>query len=233
MPVLLGLTAATVGAAAWTAVLPSREYLWQVPGMLLAGIGMGLPVPALSAELMRAVPADKRADASVLRQSIRQLGGAVGLAAGAVVLAANERVAEEAGVISVTATSAAFLVASWVLAATLPLASPCRAGPVRAGAGTRAGGPGGRGAVTVAGHRIGPTRLHDRGFSAARPRCPGVEPFSRRPLEIRTSVCSGRGTGLPERFTRGSAGPRRSRGGNVTAFERPGSGPPMDGRADR
>ncbi|WP_327257008.1 MFS transporter [Streptomyces sp. NBC_01244] len=124
VPVLLGLTAATVGAAAWTAALPSREYLWQVPGMLLAGAGMGLPVPALSAELMRAVPPAKRADASVLRQSIRQLGGAVGLAvAGAVVLAANENTADAAGVIGVDATFAAFAVASCVLAVTLPLAA--------------------------------------------------------------------------------------------------------------
>ncbi|WP_327302353.1 MFS transporter [Streptomyces sp. NBC_01298] len=123
VPVLLGLTAATVGAVAWTAVLPAREYLWQVPGMLLAGVGMGLPVPALSAELMRAVPPEKRPDASVLRQSIRQLGGAVGLAAaGAAALAANEDAADRAGVITVTATSAAFAVACCVLAVTLPLA---------------------------------------------------------------------------------------------------------------
>ncbi|MGW1776937.1 MFS transporter [Streptomyces sp. NPDC002104] len=123
VPVLTGLTAATVGAVAWTAALPSRDYLWQVPGMLLAGTGMGLPVPALSAELMRAVPPDKRPDASVLRQSIRQLGGAAGLAAaGAVALAANEDSADAAGVVTVAATSAAFMVACCVLAVTLPLA---------------------------------------------------------------------------------------------------------------
>ncbi|MFD6891444.1 MFS transporter [Streptomyces sp. NPDC059957] len=145
VPVLLGLVAATVGAVAWTAALPSREYLWQVPGMLLAGVGMGLPVPALSAELMRAVPPDKRAGASVLRQSIRQLGGAVGLAAaGAVVLAANENTADAAGVVTVAATSAAFAVASCVLAVTLPLAAVAL--PRRA----RTGGHGG------AGRRPGP-----------------------------------------------------------------------------
>ncbi|MCX4781940.1 MFS transporter [Streptomyces sp. NBC_01264] len=123
VPVLLGLTAAVAGAVAWTTALPSREYLWQVPGMLLAGVGMGLPFPALSAELMRAVPPDKRPDASVLRQSIRQLGGAVGLAAvGAAALAAHENTADRTGVITVAATSAAFAVACCVLAATLPLA---------------------------------------------------------------------------------------------------------------
>ncbi|MEU3405158.1 hypothetical protein ABZ766_14630 [Streptomyces sp. NPDC006670] len=53
--------------------LPPRSYPWQVPGTVLAGIGMGIQVPALSAELMRAVPRQDRADASVLRQTIRQL----------------------------------------------------------------------------------------------------------------------------------------------------------------
>ncbi|MDD9381024.1 MFS transporter [Streptomyces sp. ZAF1911] len=142
VPVLLGLTAATVGAVAWTAVLPSLAYPWQVPAMLLAGFGMGLPVPALSAELMRVVPTEKRADASVLRQSIRQLGGAVGLAAaGAVALAANENSADEAGVITVAATSASFMVASCVLAFALPLAAvtlPRRA--ARTGGHRNAGG---------------------------------------------------------------------------------------------
>ncbi|MCX4539322.1 MFS transporter [Streptomyces sp. NBC_01565] len=124
VPVLLGLALATLGAVAWTIALPSRAYVWQVPGMVLAGIGMGLPVPALSAELMRAVPVGKRADASVLRQTLRQLGGAVGLAAaGAVVLAANDEAADESGIVTATAAPAGFVVASCVLAAALVLAA--------------------------------------------------------------------------------------------------------------
>ncbi|MFI5765721.1 MFS transporter [Streptomyces sp. NPDC051563] len=124
VPVLLGLTSAAIGAAAWTAALPSLVYAWQVPAMILTGFGTGLPVPALSAALMRVVPPDKRPDASVLRQSIRQLGGAVGLAAaGAFALAANADADDAAGVITVAATSAAFTVASCVLAVTLPLAA--------------------------------------------------------------------------------------------------------------
>ncbi|WP_328622617.1 MFS transporter [Streptomyces sp. NBC_00354] len=124
VPVLLGLTTATLGAAVWTLSLPSREYLWQVPGMVLAGIGMGMPIPALSAELMRAVPVGKRADASVLRQTLRQLGGAVGLAAaGAVVLAANDETADERGIVTAAAAPSGFVVASCVLAAALILAA--------------------------------------------------------------------------------------------------------------
>ncbi|MFJ8014946.1 MFS transporter [Streptomyces sp. NPDC096339] len=124
VPALLGLTAATLGAVAWTAALPSREYPWLIPGMVLAGLGMGLPVPALSAEMMRAVPADERADASVLRQTLRQLGGAIGLAsAGAVVLAVDSATADASGIVSAGATSGAFVVASCALGIALLLAA--------------------------------------------------------------------------------------------------------------
>ncbi|MFD8636430.1 MFS transporter [Streptomyces sp. NPDC059656] len=124
VPVLLGLTAATSGAVAWTAALPTGEYRWLVPGMILAGLGMGLPVPALSAEMMRAVPAARRPDASVVRQTFRQLGGAIGLAgAGAVVLALNGDAADRAGIVSADATPGAFVVASCALGIALLLAA--------------------------------------------------------------------------------------------------------------
>ncbi|MFF2195820.1 MFS transporter [Streptomyces sp. NPDC058157] len=141
VPVLLGLTAATLGAVLWTLALPQRGYLWQVPGMVLAGIGMGMPVPALSAELMRAVPRRDRADASVLRQTLRQLGGAFGLAlAGALVLAANDDTADAEGIVTATATPAAFATATAFLTAALlcaalllPGGSPTRAGTAEGG----------------------------------------------------------------------------------------------------
>lgn len=123
VPVVLGLATATLGVTAWTVALEPRAYVWQVPGMILAGIGMGMPIPALSAELMRAVPEDERPDASVLRQTLRQLGGAVGLAtAGAFVLAANSDAADATGIVTATAAPAAFVVASCFLAAALLLA---------------------------------------------------------------------------------------------------------------
>ncbi|MFF4367088.1 MFS transporter [Streptomyces sp. NPDC001594] len=104
----------------WTLALPPRSYPWQVPGTVLAGIGMGMPVPALSAELMRAVPRRDRADASVLRQTLRQLGGAVGLAlAGALVLAANDDTADAEGIVTATATPAAFVTAAAFLTTAL------------------------------------------------------------------------------------------------------------------
>ncbi|MCC0093653.1 MFS transporter [Streptomyces flavotricini] len=124
VPVLLGLAASTLGTAAWTAALSPREYVLQVPGMVLAGLGMGIPIPALSAELMRAVPPAKRADASVLRQTLRQLGGAVGLAAaGAAVLAANDDAADASGIVTAAAAPAGFVVATVALAGALLLAA--------------------------------------------------------------------------------------------------------------
>ncbi|WP_260610845.1 MFS transporter [Streptomyces sp. WAC06614] len=124
VPALIGLTAGAFGSLAWTLALPSLDYRWQVPGMVLAGLGMGMPVPALSAEMMRAVPAEKRADASVVRQTFRQLGGALGLAsAGAVVLGVNDDSEDAVGVISAGATPAAFLIASSLLGIALLFAA--------------------------------------------------------------------------------------------------------------
>ncbi|MFF1643578.1 MFS transporter [Streptomyces sp. NPDC058246] len=120
VPTLTGLTAATLGAAAWTAALPMYTYPWQVPGMALAGLGLGMPIPALSAELMSAVPRDKTADASVLRQMLRQLGGVFGLAAaGAVVLALNPDASDVEGVVTASATQGGFVLASSILGVTL------------------------------------------------------------------------------------------------------------------
>ncbi|MFK0232519.1 MFS transporter [Streptomyces vinaceus] len=124
VPALLGLTLAVGGAVAWTLALPGGEYGPQVPGMVLAGLGMGLPVPALSAEMMRSVPADKRTDASVVRQTFRQLGGAIGLAGvGAAVLGVNADASDRAGVITASAALVAFVMAGCVLVAALLVAA--------------------------------------------------------------------------------------------------------------
>lgn len=92
--------------------------------MIVAGLGMGMPIPALSADMMSAVSADERADASVLRQTLRQLGGAFGLAAaGALVLAANDPASNAAGTVRASATLHGFVFASVTLGATFVLAA--------------------------------------------------------------------------------------------------------------
>lgn len=123
VPVLWGLAGATLGTAGWAAALPGGAYLWQVPGMIVAGFGMGMPIPALSAEMMSSVSVEERADASVLRQTLRQLGGAFGLAAaGALVLAANDPESNAVGNIRASATLHGFVFASIVLGVTFVLA---------------------------------------------------------------------------------------------------------------
>ncbi|MEV7614186.1 MFS transporter [Streptomyces sp. NPDC089799] len=123
VPVLCGLVSATVGVALWAAAQSSQAYAWQVPGMVLAGFGLGVPIPALSAELMRVVPVHKRADASVLRQTLRQLGGALGLAAaGALVLSVDDEAADAAGIVTSSAVHAGFVLAGGVLVVALLLA---------------------------------------------------------------------------------------------------------------
>ncbi|WP_181160341.1 MFS transporter [Streptomyces solincola] len=130
LPVLAGLLCATAGMAGWTYLLPWSDYRWYVAPMIVAGFGLGLPIPALSAWMMDAVPARAQADASLLRQTMRQLGGVVGLAgAGAVVLAFGPRAVDAAGVGHTSATRAAFAFLSGVLAlATLLSVSPMRRG---------------------------------------------------------------------------------------------------------
>ncbi|MFD7441279.1 MFS transporter [Streptomyces sp. NPDC059909] len=107
---VLGLACGTAGVAAWTSALASDNAYGQIPGMLAAGLGMGMPIPALSAEMMNSVPDEARTDASVLRQTLRQMGGAFGLAViGAVALTSNDRTANGAGVFTGSATVAGFI----------------------------------------------------------------------------------------------------------------------------
>jgi MFS family permease len=41
-PVLAGLVLCTLGIVAWLVALPALSYAWQIPGMLLVGVGLGL-----------------------------------------------------------------------------------------------------------------------------------------------------------------------------------------------
>ncbi|MGW7366438.1 MFS transporter [Streptomyces sp. NPDC054841] len=136
VPALLGLACATVGVTAWTAALAPDNPSWQIPGMVAVGLGMGMPIPALSAEIMNSVPYGARADASVLRQMLRQMGGAFGLAVvGAIALTSNDRAANDAGILTGSAIVAGFVGAGVFLALAFVLGVtmlPRRAGPPKA-----------------------------------------------------------------------------------------------------
>ncbi len=86
-PVLTGLAVSVVGLAAWTVSLPSLGYAAQLPGMLLSGFGIGLLMSPTNTDALGRVSGAERSQASGLVQTIRQLGGTVGVAViGAVVV---------------------------------------------------------------------------------------------------------------------------------------------------
>jgi predicted MFS family arabinose efflux permease len=73
-----GLVAVGLGA---TAPLPAHDsYPLLVPGLVIAGAGVGLCSPAV-VEALRNVPAAARGQASGMVQTVRQLGGSLGVAA--------------------------------------------------------------------------------------------------------------------------------------------------------
>ena len=125
-PVLTGLAISVVGLVVWTVSLPSLGYAVQVPGMLLTGFGIGLLMSPTNTDALGRVSLAERSQASGLVQTIRQLGGTVGVAViGAVVVGlghgpAHAHSHQSATAITVgfgcaTAAFVAALVAGWLL----------------------------------------------------------------------------------------------------------------------
>ena len=86
-PVLTGLAVATVGLAGWAAALPQLGYVLQVPGMVITGVGLGLVASPTNTDALGRVTRAERSQASGLVQTVRQIGGTLGVAIiGAVVL---------------------------------------------------------------------------------------------------------------------------------------------------
>lgn len=79
-PVLVGLAVAVAGLAGWAASLPALSYPWQVPGMVVTGLGLGLMLSPTNTDTLGRVSAMDRSQASGLLQTVRQLGGTLGVA---------------------------------------------------------------------------------------------------------------------------------------------------------
>lgn len=86
-PVLTGSALSLLGLIAWTTALPHLAYWTQVPGMVLTGVGLGLVISPTNTDALAGVRSAERAQTSGLVQTVRQLGGTLGVALiGAVVV---------------------------------------------------------------------------------------------------------------------------------------------------
>jgi EmrB/QacA subfamily drug resistance transporter len=87
-PVVTGLSVAAVGFLARAAATPSLNYWLGVPGLILMGVGLGLTLSPTNTDALNRSAAAERGQASGLIQTVRQLGGTLGVAiVGAVILA--------------------------------------------------------------------------------------------------------------------------------------------------
>lgn len=75
-----GLALISIGAAAQSILAPDRSWVWLLPGLILAGAGVGLATPTLVSSAMAAVPAHRAGMAAGAVNSARQLGFVLGIA---------------------------------------------------------------------------------------------------------------------------------------------------------
>ncbi|ODU00985.1 MAG: hypothetical protein ABS81_21890 [Pseudonocardia sp. SCN 72-86] len=110
-PVLVGMVICTAGAVAWLLALPALSYPWQLPGMLLVGVGLGLTLSPTNTDALGRVDDAERSQASGVVQTVRQLGGTLGVAViGAVVLGLGPALPGRTG--TAEAIAAGFVVAA-------------------------------------------------------------------------------------------------------------------------
>ena len=65
----------------WSAVvLDQLAYGWLVPGYVVAGVGLAMVMTPASTDAMNSAPARYRGEASGVMQTVRQVGGTIGLA---------------------------------------------------------------------------------------------------------------------------------------------------------
>ncbi|MFW0794524.1 MFS transporter [Gordonia sp. CPCC 205515] len=92
-PVITGLAIATIGMICWTLALPHLDYTLQVPGMIITGFGLGLVFSPTNTDALSRVSTAERSQASGIVQTIRQLGGTLGVAViGSIVMGIEHQV---------------------------------------------------------------------------------------------------------------------------------------------
>jgi MFS family permease len=65
----------------WTVFVGSEPAYWTAffPGMMLLGVGMGMAMPTSISAVLRDVPQNRFAAATAMRQTVFQIGGAIGI----------------------------------------------------------------------------------------------------------------------------------------------------------
>ncbi|NBX24520.1 MAG: DHA2 family efflux MFS transporter permease subunit [Planctomycetes bacterium] len=79
-PALIGTSLATLGMAVQAFAAPSLSYPWLAAGMVLLGTGIGFVMSPTNVDAMHRAGHERRAQASGLVQTLRQVGGTLGVA---------------------------------------------------------------------------------------------------------------------------------------------------------
>lgn len=80
LPMAAGLAVAGAGFALLSAVSASTPWLAMLPGLIVLPLGIGTAVPAMTTALLSAVPPPRSGVASGVLNTVRQSGGAIGVA---------------------------------------------------------------------------------------------------------------------------------------------------------
>jgi EmrB/QacA subfamily drug resistance transporter len=99
------------------ALLDKQSYAWLVPGYLAMGLGLAAAMTPASTDCMNSAPPELRGEASGVMQTVRQVGGTVGLAVMATVVAQVQSASHENAADAFTSgVSSAYYVAGAVVA---------------------------------------------------------------------------------------------------------------------
>ncbi|WP_332118796.1 MFS transporter [Azorhizobium caulinodans] len=91
VPVVAGLTLATLGFVLEVHALPRMDFLYMAPALVMLGAGMGLALSQTYTDGTAQVAESHRGRAFGALDTVRQLGGAIGMAAIGTVVVALER----------------------------------------------------------------------------------------------------------------------------------------------
>jgi DHA2 family methylenomycin A resistance protein-like MFS transporter len=80
LPMVIGLAVAAAGFAALVPLDTHTPYLAMLAGLIVMPIGIGLAVPAMTTALLASVEKERSGLASGVLNSVRQSGGALGVA---------------------------------------------------------------------------------------------------------------------------------------------------------